>query len=52
MLANKGYDVWIGNTRGNFYSSKHVNMTENDPDFWKYSFDEMAEYLFFNSNYD
>lgn len=45
MLANRGYDVWLGNVRGNKYSRQH---SKYDPDqndeFWQFSFDEMAQY--------
>ena len=37
MLADRGYDVWLGNARGNTYSRAHVNMTPADPDFWKFT---------------
>lgn len=48
ILANEGYDVWIGNTRGNKYSREHATLS---PDFkgdmekfWDFSFEEMAQY--------
>jgi lysosomal acid lipase/cholesteryl ester hydrolase len=28
----------------NFFSRKHVNLTENDPSYWSFSFDEMGKY--------
>lgn len=44
ILADLGYDVWLGNSRGNTYSNKHVNLTTDDAKFWAFSWDEMAKY--------
>lgn len=47
LLADAGFDVWLGNTRGNKYSR---NSTCYNPDswidhrFWDWSFDEMAQF--------
>ncbi|CAH2096572.1 unnamed protein product [Euphydryas editha] len=44
-LANAGYDVWLGNCRGNRYSRRHVYLDpDNDPLFWEFSFHEHAVY--------
>ncbi|KAK8382849.1 hypothetical protein O3P69_011420 [Scylla paramamosain] len=44
LLSDAGYDVWMGNFRGNIYSRRHVNLTHQDPQFWKFSYDEMAKH--------
>ncbi|XP_054716028.1 gastric triacylglycerol lipase-like [Uloborus diversus] len=44
ILADAGYDVWLGNTRGNTYSRKHVKYTPKMKEFWEFSFDQMAQY--------
>ncbi|KAF4632101.1 hypothetical protein G7Y89_g6033 [Cudoniella acicularis] len=41
-LVEKGYDVWLGNNRGNKYSKKSVNHSPNDIPFWDFSMDEFA----------
>ncbi|XP_033218449.1 lipase member K-like [Belonocnema kinseyi] len=43
-LVNKGYDVWLGNNRGNTYSTKHVSKLETSYGFWDFSWHEMGIY--------
>ncbi|XP_072141346.1 gastric triacylglycerol lipase-like [Dermacentor andersoni] len=45
VLADAGYDVWLGNIRGSTLSRKHVNISaDSDVRFWNFSFQEMIEY--------
>eukprot|EP01123_Difflugia_compressa_P008367 TRINITY_DN2477_c1_g1_i1.p1 TRINITY_DN2477_c1_g1~~TRINITY_DN2477_c1_g1_i1.p1 ORF type:complete len:396 (+),score=65.96 TRINITY_DN2477_c1_g1_i1:79-1266(+) len=46
ILADYGYDVWLGNNRGNGYSMNNVNFGPDDTRFWDFSWDEMALYDF------
>ena len=44
ILADTGYDVWLGNMRGNYYSRAHVKYNpDRDEEFWNFSWDEMAK---------
>ncbi|CAB3257938.1 unnamed protein product [Arctia plantaginis] len=42
LLSDAGYDVWLGNARGNKYCKKHVSKHPAVSDFWQYSIDEIA----------
>jgi len=44
VLSRKGYDVWMGNYRGNTYSTNHVSLDPKEYEFWKFSWDQMAEF--------
>jgi lysosomal acid lipase/cholesteryl ester hydrolase len=44
FLAEMGYDVWLGNTRGNKYSSKHRKFKRDEDRFWNFSIDEITRY--------
>ncbi|XP_063989876.1 lipase 3-like [Diachasmimorpha longicaudata] len=42
-LADAGYDVWIGNLRGTYYSRGHTNLSaHDDKKYWDFSLDEYA----------
>ncbi|CAG9784621.1 unnamed protein product [Diatraea saccharalis] len=44
ILSEAGYDVWMGNARGNTYSRNHVILGPSSSAFWKFSWHEIGYY--------
>ena len=44
LLANAGFDVWLGNNRGCKFSRRHTSLSITSKAFWTFSFDEMGKY--------
>ncbi|KAG7390974.1 cholesterol esterase [Phytophthora pseudosyringae] len=44
VLADAGYDVWLGNNRGATWSREHLTYTDDDDEFWKFSWEDMGKY--------
>jgi len=44
MLADAGFDVWLGNMRGNTYGKRHCYKSPTNEDFWNFSVDHVGTY--------
>jgi lysosomal acid lipase/cholesteryl ester hydrolase len=42
ILSRAGYDVWLGNTRGNKYSKSHISMAIESEAFWDFTWEELG----------
>lgn len=43
-LVSEGYDVWLGNTRGNTHSRNHTTLKPTEKAFWDYTWNDVAKY--------
>lgn len=41
-FADRGFDVWLGNARGNIYSRNNTKVSINHPYFWDFSWHEIG----------
>ncbi|KAJ8638404.1 hypothetical protein MRB53_012671 [Persea americana] len=44
ILADYGFDVWVGNVRGTHWSHGHKSLSEKEKAFWDWSWQELAQY--------
>ena len=42
VTARAGYDVWMGNNRGNRWSDKHVSLDPKSAEYWDFDWEEMG----------
>ncbi|KAK4192752.1 putative sterol esterase [Podospora australis] len=42
VLVERGFDVWLGNNRGNKYSKKSIRYSPTSTEFWNFSIDQFA----------
>ncbi|KAL0110388.1 hypothetical protein PUN28_013790 [Cardiocondyla obscurior] len=42
ILADEGYDVWLGNARGNPYAHTHTSRRIKPKDYWNFSWNEIG----------
>lgn len=46
ILADAGFDVWLGNNRGNCYSQYNTHLSPDDVAFWAFSYDGIVSCTF------
>lgn len=42
VFADAGYDVWLGNNRGNLYGQNHTTLDPKSKEFWDFDFEDMG----------
>ena len=44
QLSRAGFDVWMGNNRGTYYSDKHATLDNKSKEYWDFDFEQMGTY--------
>jgi len=44
ILADQGFDVWVGNVRGTQWSYGHISLLEDQSEFWDWSWEDLSLY--------
>ncbi|OMJ85459.1 hypothetical protein SteCoe_13219 [Stentor coeruleus] len=44
VLADQGFDVWLGNFRGTYLSRNHTTLSIDSDEFWDFTFEELYTY--------
>jgi len=42
VASRAGYDVWLGNARGNIYSNQHETLDNKTKEYWDFDWQEMG----------
>ena len=42
VLAEQGYDVWLGNNRGTRYAQYHTELSPENEKYWQFSQEELG----------
>ena len=51
IMVENGYEVYLGNNRGNVHSRRHKEFSPYEDRFWDFSFDELRHDVVANVNY-
>ena len=43
-LVNAGYDVWLGNNRGNRFAQAHQTFNKREKQFWDFNYIDMGRH--------
>ena len=44
LLADAGFDVWVGNSRGSYYSMGHETLDNTKAEYWNFTWVEMGRF--------
>ena len=42
ILADQGYDVWLGNNRGTRYARNHLTLSNKEAEYWDFTQEDLG----------